>query len=93
LTRASSNRILGEMREINPFTVFNPPKAKYLILGSFVAKDCKVGWNYEWYYSNGRNQFWPILEVVYNRDLKSKHDQQKLFKDLGIALGDIVFKL
>ncbi len=78
------------MREINPFQVFCPPNAKYFILGSFVAKDSKKDWNYDWYYSNGRNQFWRILEAIYNQELKEKAAQQDLFTRLSIAIADIV---
>ena len=45
---------------------------------------------YEWFYANGRNQFWPILEEVYKRELKTKTAQQKLFMDLKMALSDII---
>lgn len=78
------------MRVINPFKVFSPPNAKYFILGSFAAKDSKRGVAYDWYYSNGRNQFWRILEVVYGIDLNDKSTQQSHFSKLGIAIADII---
>lgn len=81
------NRI---MREENPFKVFCPPKASYFVLGSFAAKDGKKGWNYDWYYSNGRNQFWRILEAIYNQELKTRTAQQELFTKLHIAIADII---
>lgn len=80
------------MLETNPFTVFNPPGAKYLVLGSFAAKDGKKGHNYNWYYSNGRNQFWPMLEVVYGENLTTKKQQQELFARHKIAVADIIRK-
>ena len=80
------------MRETNPFSVFCPPKAKYLILGSFVAKDGRKGVSYDWYYSNGRNQFWRILENIYGVELKSKETQQALFTKLAVAIADIILQ-
>ena len=80
------------MLETNPFKVFIPPKAKYLILGSFAAKDGKLGVLYDWYYSNGRNQFWPMLEEVYKIKLRDKKTQQNLFRKLSIAIADIIYQ-
>jgi G:T/U-mismatch repair DNA glycosylase len=58
-------------------------------LGSFVTKPTSP---YEWFYANGRNQFWPILESVYHRNLKTKADMQKLFVELKMALTDIILE-
>lgn len=80
------------MIETNPFEVFCPPNAKYFILGSFVAKDGKEGWDYNWYYSNGRNQFWRILERIYGIELKNKAAQQNLFTKMFIAVADIILR-
>lgn len=80
------------MLETNPFSVFCPPNAKYFILGSFAAKDGKKGVSYDWYYSNGRNQFWPILETIYNVELKNMQAQQDFFKILSIAIADIIYQ-
>ena len=77
------------MIEKHPFGVFVPPNAKYLLLGSFVTKPTH---NYEWFYANGRNQFWPILEEVYGAPLQTKNDQQKLFTKLDMAIGDIILE-
>lgn len=80
------------MLETNPFKVFSPPGAKYFILGSFAAKDGKRGHNYNWYYSNGRNHFWPILENIYNTELKNRPAQQALFTAQKIAIADIIYQ-
>lgn len=80
------------MLETNPFTVFCPKDAKYLVLGSFASKDGKKGHNYDWYYSNGRNQFWPILEAIYETKLQDKKSQQALFSRHKIAIADIIKK-
>lgn len=76
------------MLEIHPFGDFIPEKVKYLMIGSFVTKPTN---SYEWYYANGRNQFWPIMEAVYNKEFDTKEKQQELFKNLGMALSDIIY--
>ena len=78
--------------ETNPFKVYCPSQAKYFILGSFAAKDGKKGHEYNWYYSNGRNQFWPILEKIYKRELTTIDKQRELFNELGIAIADIIYQ-
>ena len=75
------------MIEIHPFGNFIPKTTKYLMLGSFVTKPANP---YEWFYANGRNHFWPIMEEVYNRELKTKDKQQELFVQLEMALADII---
>ena len=80
------------MLETNPFSVFCPPQAKYFILGSFAAKDGKAGVSYDWYYSNGRNQFWPILEEIYAKKLRNIQAQQALFTSLSLAVADIIYQ-
>ncbi len=75
------------MLETHPFGCFVPLQAKYLLLGSFIAR---IVPGYDWYYSNGRNQFWPILEQVYGVSLKSKKEKQALFTRLKMAITDII---
>lgn len=73
--------------EIHPFGDFVPPGSKYLLLGSFPARE-----NGGWFYGSKRNQFWQILEYVYGVELKTKLEKQKLFSELGIAVTDIIYK-
>ncbi|OGG06149.1 hypothetical protein A2872_04235 [Candidatus Gottesmanbacteria bacterium RIFCSPHIGHO2_01_FULL_42_12] len=75
------------MVEIHPFGNFVPAKVKYLMLGSFVTKPSNP---YDWFYANGRNQFWPIMNEVYDSLFDTKAKQQKLFVDLEMALADII---
>ncbi len=77
------------MIEKHPFDDFIPANAKYLLLGSFATKPFP---GYEWFYANGRNQFWPILEAVYGRELQTKSAQQQLFRDLHMALSDVILE-
>jgi hypoxanthine-DNA glycosylase len=78
------------MIETHLFGIFVPPNAKYLLLGSFVARTYSKNENYDWYYGRKVNQFWPIIEKVYNTNLPNKKSKQKLFTKLGIAIGDII---
>lgn len=85
------------MIETHPFGKFVPPNAKYLILGSFtgrqaVKRETVTDDSYDWFYGTKRNQFWPILETVYERELKSKLAKQELFTKLGIAMADIIYQ-
>ena len=77
------------MAEKHPFGVFVPLGAKYLLLGSFVTKPTS---GYDWFYANGRNQFWPILEEVYQIPLKTTKAQQMLFTKLRMAIADIILE-
>lgn len=73
--------------EIHPFGDFVPPGSKYLLLGSFPARE-----NGGWFYGSKRNQFWQILENVYRVKLNTKKEKQKLLSGLGVAVADIVYK-
>lgn len=84
------------MTEKHPFGYFVPENARYLLLGSFTTKeayDDEKSKDYVWFYSNGgRNQFWPILEEIYGRELKTRKQMQKCFDELQMALGDIIIQ-
>ncbi|PIN79105.1 hypothetical protein COY26_01535 [Candidatus Woesearchaeota archaeon CG_4_10_14_0_2_um_filter_33_10] len=85
------------MIETHAFGNFVPQDAKYLILGSFTAKQAAkentaYDGSYDWFYATKRNQFWPILEAVYELELNNKLSKQKLFSDLGIAMADIILQ-
>ncbi len=85
------------MIETHPFGSFVPPDARYLILGSFSGRQSVKGKSftdesYDWFYGTPRNQFWPILEAVYQCKLKDKQSKQSLFTELGIAIADIIYQ-
>jgi hypoxanthine-DNA glycosylase len=85
------------MIETHPFGSFVPAGSKYLILGSFTGKQAVKGETYtdeayDWFYGVKRNQFWPILEEVYNRELKNKKSRQDLLTELHIAIADIIYQ-
>ena len=75
------------MVEIHPFGNFVPTNTQFLMLGSFTTKPSKP---YSWFYANGRNHFWSIIEAVYNSKFDTKEKQQKLFTQLKMALADII---
>lgn len=79
---------MRQRRERHPFGVFIPPETEYLLLGSFTGKIEDE--TYNWYYSNKRNQFWPIMEGVYGLNLRTRKQKQGLFGKLKMALGDII---
>ena len=85
------------MIETHAFGNFVPENAKYLILGSFTARQAfkenrSYNKSYDWFYSNKRNQFWFILEKVYEQQLENKQEKQKLFSNLCIAIADIILQ-
>jgi hypoxanthine-DNA glycosylase len=83
------------MLQTHPYTAFVPHKARYLILGSFPAKEAFDPTNHLriWFYANNhRNQFWSILENVYHTPLKTRRQMQTLFTNLSIAITDIIYQ-
>lgn len=81
------------MIETHPFGSFVPAKAKYLILGSFVGSPASYGGTSDdWFYGAKRNQFWQIIERIYNLKLASKKDKQDLLTNLSIAMTDIIYQ-
>ena len=80
------------MIETHPFEPFIPQNSKYMILGSFTAKKPNEKINYDFYYCNGRNHFWPIIEKVYGVVLDDTQKKKELFNQLGISITDIIYQ-
>ena len=79
------------MTETHPFESFVPDSCEVLILGSFPGKEStQIKREDDWFYGANRNQFWKIIELVYDVNLKNKIDKQMLFKDLKIGITDII---
>ena len=58
--------------EVHPFEAFIPKNIKCLIVGSFPGKEqtqCELD-DHQWFYGAPRNQFWKILQLVYQKDLQ-----------------------
>lgn len=80
------------MIETHAFGVFIPPYAKYLILGSFTVKKYSGDPRIDWFYTTKVNQFWPIIQEVYDVSLPDRKSKEELFAKLGIALVDIILE-
>ena len=79
------------MIEKHPFEAFVPEQCETLILGSFPGKQStRVKRENDWFYSANRNQFWKILELIYDLNLDKKENKQNLFKKLKIGITDII---
>jgi len=85
------------MIETHPFESFIPYGTKYLILGSFAAKQYLkdkpfFDENYDFFYCIKKNQFWPILGEVYGRQLMDTPAKKSLLAELKIAIADIIYQ-
>lgn len=79
------------MIEKHPFVPFVPQNSKFLILGSFPGREStQVSRVNDWFYCANRNQFWKIIESVYDQILPTTISKQELFKQQGIAITDII---
>lgn len=79
------------MIEKHPFEPFIPDSSEILILGSFPGKEStQVKRDNDWFYGANRNQFWRIIELLYDLNLDKKEDKQKLFTKARIAITDII---
>jgi hypoxanthine-DNA glycosylase len=82
--------------EKHAFGAFLPEKINYLLVGTFPGKQFtqlpegevwldELAWSY-----GGRNQFWRIMEAIYDVKLISREDKQLLFSDLRIGMMDLI---
>ena len=81
--------------EVHPFKAFIPENATVIIVGSFPGKDIthKTLSEDEWFYGTKRNQFWKIISGVYQIELNTKAEKQKLFTKHGIGIVDIFLRI
>lgn len=79
------------MKEKHLFGDFVPGNSEYMILGSFTAKN-NTDSTYTWFYGKKVNQFWPIIEKVYNLKLETVEKRKALFIKLKIALADQIME-
>jgi hypoxanthine-DNA glycosylase len=82
------------MIETHPFPPFVPKNIKYLIIGSFpgIGQTEKTISETDWFYGAKRNTFWKIIEEVYQTELSTTSEKQKLFTNLKMGIGDIILK-
>ena len=82
--------------EIHPFGAFLPKNMRYLLVGTFPGKQYSqlsqeevwadlLAWSYA-----GKNQFWRIMEKIYNISLPDRRAKQLLFSELEIGLTDLI---
>jgi hypoxanthine-DNA glycosylase len=86
-----------EQIEIHPFGAFLPQNLSYLIVGTFPGKQYSqlpkeevladpLAWSYA-----GKNQFWRIMENIYEISLPDRKSKQLLFSQLGIGMMDLIY--
>lgn len=79
------------MIEKHPFTPFVPQNSRILILGSFPGREStQASRANDWFYCANRNQFWKIIESVYDQVLLTTSSKHELFKQKHIAITDII---
>src|SRR5690554_2438378 len=79
------------MIENHPFNAFIPKSSEVLILGSFPGKESTQNKREnDWFYGANRNQFWKIIELVYDVKLNNIVDKQNLFNKAKIGITDII---
>jgi TDG/mug DNA glycosylase family protein len=73
------------MRLTHPFEPIIDEHSKVLVLGSFPSiKSFEAAF----YYAHPRNQFWPIMEQLFDVELKDKESRRLFALQKGIALYD-----
>ena len=75
------------MKEFHPFAPVIFENSTVLILGTFPSIK---SFENNFYYSNPKNQFWPILSDIFKTSLKTLEDKIEFLKKHQIALWDIV---
>lgn len=79
------------MIEKHPFAPFVPNQSRILILGSFPGREStQTKRENDWFYCASRNQFWKIIESVYDQTLGTTSYKQDLFHQRNIAITDII---
>ncbi|MEO8822545.1 MAG: uracil-DNA glycosylase family protein [Ginsengibacter sp.] len=81
--------------EVHPYKAFIPKNVTVIIVGSFPGKEIthKILSEDEWFYGSKRNQFWKIISGVYQIELNTKSEKQKLFEKHGIGMVDIFLRI
>ena len=69
----------------HPFDAIVDENSKVLILGSFPSLK---SFEQNFYYAHPRNQFWPIMEELFEVTLKSNEEKRAFALKHGIAMWD-----
>lgn len=75
------------MIEKHPYGSFVPKNSKCLFLGTFTGKPEP---EYDWFFATKRNQFWPMMEIVFETKLDTTEKKKDLFTKLRMAITDII---
>ena len=73
------------MRQTHPFDPIVDARSKVLILGSFPSLK---SFELNFYYAHPRNQFWPIIETLFDVRLADNEARRTFALEKGIAMWD-----
>ena len=73
------------MRLEHPFDPIADERSRVLVLGSFPSIK---SFENAFYYAHPRNQFWPIMEVLFGVGLPDNESRRRFALEHGIALWD-----
>lgn len=82
--------------EYHPFGNFIPNNVQYLVVGTFAGRQYSQRSKEEneadltAFSYGGRNQFWRIMEKLYDVELTTRDHKKQLFQDLNIGLLDLI---
>ncbi len=88
--------IENQSLEQHPFGAFLPSDVRYLVVGTFPGRQFSqrsaaenetdlTAFSY-----GGRNQFWRIMEKIYEVDLPNRASKQVIFTQNGIGMMDLI---
>ncbi len=82
--------------ERHPFETFVPNNTKVLIVGTFPTYKDNYTNNYAWYYGNGDNNFWKILNKIFLPDFKydkgeeAIEERKDFFREHNLGITDMM---
>ncbi|QLH31380.1 MAG: hypothetical protein HWD62_02060 [Cyclobacteriaceae bacterium] len=82
----------------HPFETFVRSNSKVLVIGTFPTHPRNYKHTFKFYYAGVGNQFWPVLEKIYNHSFRFDKgeeaiNERKLFlEQKGIAITDMLEK-
>ncbi len=82
--------------EYHPFGNFIPQNVQYLVVGTFPGRQFSQRTQEEnekdetAFSYGGRNQFWRIMEKIYNVELPTRNSKKQLLQNLDLGLLDLI---
>ena len=74
------------MKQTHPFDPVIDGESRVLILGSFPSLK---SFENNFYYAHPRNQFWPIMEALFETELENNDARRAFALEHGIAMWDV----